>query len=437
MSTPIRRPRRIAALVATATVTGLALSACSSGGSGTAGGGTGDGTFRYLSLAENTAVADTFTTLGEEVCAPDGGVAPLEITTQPQASFDQQLQLLAGQDALPSIFAAGNSPQVIKDIHESGQLVDIDAELEALGEGEAIIPAARSTLEALYGGEVYVLPTEFNVEGIWYNKQLFADNGIAVPTTWGELVVAGETLKGAGVTPFAAAGKDGWPLTRLIGNYVFRSVGPDAMAAIASGDAELTDPEYVEAATRVAELGEKGLFGESVGSIDYTTAMNEFLNGRAGMFYMGSWALANFNDPEQNLVGQENIGFMPFPAVEGGAGDSTQLAANVGVPLAMGQSTFDDDAKDWLSCIAQTFGTQSLQNQGVITGFAVEGEVAELPPLTTEVQTQIDSAVTTVLWFEALFSPKAQTTSYTNVQLLVTGQMTPEDFMAAVQADLG
>ncbi|MBD5787607.1 extracellular solute-binding protein [Cellulosimicrobium terreum] len=428
--------RRATLAVASVAALALTLTACSSGDDDGAQGGGSSGSFDYLSLAENTAVKDTLTALSEDQCAAPEESAKLTVTTQPQASFDQQLQLQAGQGALPTLFATGNSPQVIKDIHGSDQLVDISAELDALGKSDAIIPAARSTIEALYDGEVYVLPVEFNVEGIWYNKAVFDENGISVPTTWDELVVASEQLADAGVTPLSAAGKDGWPLTRLIGNYIYRSLGPDAMQKVADGEAKLTDPEYVEAAAEVAELGKAGGFGPSVGSIDYTTAMNEFLGGKAGMFYMGSWALANFNDPAQNKLGADGIGFVPFPNVDGGAGDSTQLAANIGVPLAMSKDAFDDGAKEWLGCIGDNFGTQSLEAQGVISGFAAD-ESVETEPLTGTVQDQIASADTTVLWFEALFDPKATTTATSNAQLLVTGEMSPEDYMAAVQADLG
>jgi len=322
-------------------------------------------------------------------------------------------------------------------MHKAGQLVEIGDELDAMGKADDILPAAKSTIESIYGGEDYVLPTEFNVEGLWYNKEIFADNGIDVPTTWDDLLAASDTLMSAGVVPFAAAGADGWPVTRLVGNYIFRTVGPDAMQKVADGDAELTDPEYVDGAAAIADLGDKGYFGDSVGSIDYTTAMNEFLSGKAGMYYMGSWALANFNDPAQAKIGADNIGFMPFPDVSGGAGSSSQLAANVGTPLAMSKQTFDDGAKGWLGCIADNYGAQSLKDQGVLTGFKVNGDVGDLPPLTSLVQEQAENTEQTVLWFEALFNPKATTTSQTNAQRLVTGDMSPEDFMSSVQGDLG
>ncbi|NNH07333.1 extracellular solute-binding protein [Cellulomonas fimi] len=429
------RTRRSTAVLGLAAAGALLLTACSGSGDNNGSGGSSD-QFKYLSLAENTAIKDTLTSLSTGACADAEATAPLKVETTPQAGIDQRLQLDAGQSSLPALFSTGNSPQVIKDIQSAGQVVDINAELAALGQEDAIIPAARSTLENLYDGGVYVLPTEFNVEGIWYNKKLFADNGIEVPGTWSEMVAAADTLSAAGVQPFSAAGKDGWPVTRLVGNYLYRSIGPDALTAVASGEAKLTDPEYVEAAAAVADLGTKGYFGPSVTSIDYTTAANEFLSGNAAMYYMGSWILGNFNDPEQNKIGAENIGFMPFPAIEGGNGSADQLAANVGVPIAMGRSAYDDGAKAWLECIAQNYGSEALKTQGVITGFKVDGDAGEIPALTQVVQDQIAQTTSTVLWFEALFPAKATTTSQTNGGLLASGGISPEEFMSLVQTDL-
>lgn len=409
----------------------LLLTGCSAAGSSTAS----PKEFTYLSFTENTAIAETLTSLSTGACAAENTALPLKVTNQPQASYDQQLQLLAGQKALPSLFAAGNTPQVAKDLASSGQLVDIGAALTDLGVADAILPAAGTAINSLYGSDIGI-PTELNIEGIWYNKTILTDNGITPPTTWDELVDDAATVKAAGVTPFAAAGKDGWPLTRLVGSYIYRTVGPDALQAVADGDAQLTDPEYVAAADAVAELGAEGYFGEGVGSIDYATAENAFLSGSAAFFYMGSWALSDFNDPEKAVIGSENIGFIPFPDVAGGAGSSDQVGANVGVPLAMSQTSYDDKSAAWLKCIAENFGQESLSAQGVLTGLTVNGEV-EVPELTAQVQDTIAATDTSVLWFEALLNAQATTTSQTNAGQLVTGAISGADFMKLVQADLG
>ena len=321
MTTARTRAKRILPLAAGIGATALLLTGCGPAGNGGGGDDASDPkSFSYLSFAENTSIQDTLTALSEDQCTAENEALPLDISTQPQESYDQQLQLLGGQDSLSSIFASGNSPQLAKDLDKGGLLVDIGAELDALGQGDDLLPAARSTLEALYDGNVYALPTELNVEGIWYNTKIFAELGIDEPTTWDELVDAAETVDAAGIIPFSADGADGWPLTRLVGNYIYRTVGPDALQKVADGEASLTDPEYVEAAAQVAALGEAGYFGPSVGSIDYMTAVNQFLTGKAAMFYMGSWILGNFNDPSANLIGNENIAFMPFPNGRGGRG---------------------------------------------------------------------------------------------------------------------
>src|SRR5690606_41974619 len=125
--------------------------------------------------------------------------------------------------------------------------------------------------------EPRAFPTRRSSDLIFYNKKVFADNGIKVPGTWEELVSAAAKLEAKGVQPFSASGQQGWPLTRLISGYLYRSLGPDALQKVADGKAKLTDPEYVKAAEEVAALGKKGYFGKGVGYIDYTYSMYMFI----------------------------------------------------------------------------------------------------------------------------------------------------------------
>jgi raffinose/stachyose/melibiose transport system substrate-binding protein len=426
----------------------LALTACgdkdpgSSGSTSPGGQGTQDtpgGDFAYLGLTENTTVASVLTTLATSTCATDLAAYPLKESDYAQDQFDQQLQLLAGQDALPNLSSAPNAPALGVELYEGGYLVDFATALSEVGAADALLPAAASVVESLYDGHLIGLPNEFNIEGIWYNEKLLADNGIEPPATWDEFTAANATLSAAGVQPWSVAGKggDGWNITRLVGNYIFRSVGPDGLNAVADGSAKLTDPEYVAAADAISAWGQAGYFGPAPTSIDYATAMNTFLTGQAAFYYMGSWALGNFNNPEENQIGADNIGFIPFPDVAGGNGSSDQVPANAGMPLMMSSSAWGDASKAWLKCIGDNFGAVALKDHGVISGFKVNEQVADLPELTQLVQGVMADAPSSVLWFEAKFSAEATTTSQTNAGLLAEGSMSGADFMAAVQADLG
>ncbi|MGW0855906.1 ABC transporter substrate-binding protein [Streptomyces sp. NPDC002690] len=432
MSPRMSRTRRSRPALVVAGTASLALLATACGGSAS-GSSSAPKEFSYLSVTENTAVKTALTTLSEGACKAQNKALPLKVETVPQASLDQKLQLLAGQDALPVQFAAGNAPALTNQLDTSGKVADLETELKGLGVLDQIEPAAVSTVKALYGGKLAVLPYEYNIEGIFYNKKIFADNGLQEPTTWDALVAASAKLESKGVQPFSASGQQGWPLTRLISDYLYRSLGPDALQKVADGKAKLTDPEYVKGAEEIAALGRKGYFGKGLGSIDYDTAMNQFLTGKAAMFYMGSWALTNIADADQNKVGAQNVGFMPFPAVTGGKGAIDQYPSNVGLGITLAKKSFDSKTGDWTACIAKNYGATALKDQGAISGFKVNGDVKDANPVTTQVRETIGASKQNVLWFEALFNTKATTVSQTNAASLVSGSMTPQKFMQTVQ----
>ncbi|MFV2115811.1 ABC transporter substrate-binding protein [Micromonospora sp. LOL_025] len=434
MASTNRRTRPVhaaAALGALALV--LTTAACGGGEGGSDSSGTSAKNFTFLAINENTTVPTTLTTLSQKECATQNTAQPLEIKKQAQGSLDQQLQLLAGQGALPQTFIAANAPSLTKQLADNGSVLDT----APISTG--VLPAASSTIKALFDGQQLVLPTELNIEGIWYNKKLLTDNGITTPTTWEELVAAFAKLQGAGIQPISQAGKggDGWGVTRWVGNYILRQQGPDALKKVADGQAKLTDPQYVAAADAIAALGKAGYFGKSPTSIDYATALNTFLTGKAAFIYMGSWALSDFNDTAKNQIGADNIGFLKFPTVAGGAGSADQMPANVGTAVAVSKKAYDNDPKTqaWVKCIVENYGMVALRDSNQISGFATDGSV-QVPALTKQIQDEIGKVQTSVLWFEAYFPAKATTVSQGNGGLLAAGQLTGEKFMQTVSTNL-
>ena len=185
MTTATKQVRRLIYASALVGAGALALSACSGGGGGNAA---GSGEFAYLGQTENTTIIDTLTTLSTGACEAEQAAAPLKSDNIAGTQWDQQLQLLASQDGLSNISMAGGTPSLMSQFIDAGQVLDLSTALEDLGVADRIQPAAESTIKALYGdGSLYSLPTEFNIEGFWYNKQLLADNGIEAPETWDDL----------------------------------------------------------------------------------------------------------------------------------------------------------------------------------------------------------------------------------------------------------
>lgn len=420
----LRRP--LLGTIALAGVTALTLVGCAGGG-----GGSTPEALTFLKNSENSTTEPILAALADGTCSAENEVLPLEISSIPQAELDAQVQLLASQDGLPVMFSAGGNPAEGAKLWEQGVVLDLKEALTELGAIDKIAPGAISTIEKLYGGAFNFLPFQYNIEGIFYNETLFEENGWEIPETFAELEALSADVQAAGYTPLAASGEQGWPLTRLISGYIFRDLGPDALQKVADGEAKLTDPEYVAGAQAIADLGAAGYFGQNVTSLDYDAASNEFLTGKAAMIYMGSWLLGSINDESVNTVGADNVGFFPYPAVEGGAGDINQYPANVGLPATFGSKTYTPEVGEWLKCIANNYGNEAAE-QGQLTGFISDVEV-EQTEVTATVADTIATSTDSVLWFEALFNAKASSVSSTNAALLVTGQLSAEDFMALIQ----
>src|SRR6266567_910359 len=257
-----------------------------------------------------------------------------------QGNLNQQVQLLAGQGALPVLYNSP-PPDLMAQLTKNGEVLDLESTFQQLGVSQQVVPAAIAIVKKIFNGKFIALPFELNIEGFWYNKQIFAQNGIQPPTTWDQLVQIAASLQQKGIQPLSASGIQGWPITRLIGGYLFRKLGPNAMAMVQSGQAKLTDAAYVEAAQAVANLGKQGYFGKGVATLDYNPALDVFLNGKAAMFYMGSWELRDYNTASVNKLGVDNIGFFPFPNVTGGAGNSTQTPMNAGQPTAVNKKKYN------------------------------------------------------------------------------------------------
>ena len=213
---------------------------------------------------------------------------------------------------------------------------------------------ALSTTQEQFVGTVPSVPFQMNIEGLFYNKKIFAQHGITVPTTFTQLLSDAAKLKAAGVLPFSASGVAGWPISRWVGILLFRKLGPNAMEAVAQKKAKLTGPAYEWAAQQVATMGKDGYFSPGVTDLSYNASLAQFLTGGSAMMYMGTWLLAQINSSE-NTQGK-NIAFMPFPSVAGGQGSISQYPANTGSPNVINAKLFGAKRKRGSSASPRTTG---------------------------------------------------------------------------------
>lgn len=233
----------------------------------------------------------------------------LEIEVVAQSDMNQKLSVLAASNDLPDLFVTGTQEYIEKYV-DQGILKNIDDVIAEQGVTSISDEDRQAILNLTKLDAMYVMPTNKNIEGIWYNKQIFKDNGLDVPKTMDEFMDVCAKLSDAGIQPMAVAGKEQWPLTRLIGAYATQAGGNDLLVKANAGEVSWKDDAFLEAYKWIAEMGEKGYMGEGMTTVDSDTQNSLFTSGMAAMCYNGSWFTESLSS-DQNTLG-ENVGFLPF-----------------------------------------------------------------------------------------------------------------------------
>lgn len=392
------------------------------------------GEIKFLSIQnENTGAGQILNDLSKEFVSKNPDVKyEMEVIDQP--SQLQKISVLLASDSLPTVFPPFN--EQVKEFGTKGITLNIEETFKKLGIYDNLKPAAVNFLkqaQSATGKDLVAIPTELNVEGIWYNKKMFEENGIAIPKTVDELTVAAEKLKAKGIQPFASSGKEKWPLTRLVQMIAMRNLGADAMLRVAKGELSVKDPGFLDAATTVANWGKKGYFGPDVNGLDYDTAQSLFLNGKAAMFYMGSWAIRDFNNTEKSTLG-DNIGFFNVPTTKGGKGTLEDYSINCGTALALTSKGFEGKTQEWAKYVFSNYGNYAMKKQGAVTGFKVTDSTIKMPTYTKMTEDIMGGVKNVNIIWEFALNNKFTTQASDSVQLLVIGEVSPEQYLSDLDA---
>jgi raffinose/stachyose/melibiose transport system substrate-binding protein len=197
---------------------------------------------------------------------------------------------------------------------------------------EGINPAIQRVLDTLgthAEGEQNGVPFANNACGVLYNRDLFAEHGVAVPTTWSELIAACRTFRDAGITPFYGALQDAWtampPFNALASNL--RPPG-EFYAALAAGRTSFAEG-YREIADKLTEL--YSYTQDGMAARDYDAGNQGFAQGQSAMYAQGSWAIPAVKAFEPEF----EIGVFALPCTDDPG--RTRLISGVDVVLTTGR----------------------------------------------------------------------------------------------------
>ncbi len=331
---------------------------------------------------------------------------------------------------LSTALAAGKGGDVIhtraygglEQFAKAGYLLALDnanvPELANLGDD------AKASLTLRADGKVYSYAFASQTLGLYVNNEVFKRAGVTPPTTWAELIAVSKTLKDKGVMPLANGMATAWMAEVFTSVFTNPLVGPEFSADLLSGKANFSDPRYVGALGKLLEL--RDYMPPGFTGIDYPTAQQLFLSGRAAMFAGGSFEIANFRKQNPKL----DMTFIAPPAPQAGAPRLVSKFFDGGYAVNAKSSNQADALKlvRWMG--TKQFGDRFSALLGNIS--PIKGVTIADPMLAEVAKLNETSAPYITAVYFRYDSPTGSELLQAGIQKMMAGSMTPAEVGASM-----
>ena len=412
--------------VAVLAAAALALTGC--GGDTGSGGGGGDRTLTVWIMEGTNPDAQPF-------------FAELSTAFQQRtgATLDVQfVQWASAHDRFVTAIAGGTTPDVaevgttwVAEFADAGALVDLTQRVRDAGLSEGLVDGlveAGTIGDALYG-----MPWYAGVRSVVYRTDVFAELGLAPPTTWDELVAVGERIRQGrpDLVPLPIAGDAEfvvYPFLWGAGGEVATRNGDTWVSGVDSPQSRAGIQFYSDLAVR------HGLSTPAAATWRETDVRDAFTKGQAAMVFSGSWTPKAILEAAPDLEGK--IGAFPIPGPTGG------LAPSVlgGSLLSIFETSEDQDLAWQLVEMMGTdeFAAKWAQESSFFPGTsALLNEAAQSPdPLVAPFARQMAESGRSVPVTPAFGQIQGKKTIAAMMRSILTGEATVEQATATAAAEM-
>jgi raffinose/stachyose/melibiose transport system substrate-binding protein len=267
------------------------------------------------------------------------------------------------------------------------------------------------------------------VEGVYYNKELFAKAGItATPKNWDAFIADARQLKAKGITPFFEMGGDQWATQYWIGVQLADAAKAGLWTKVNNNTEKFTDPTILNAITTYQGLIKEGLFNSNIKTatlIDQATAM---LTNKAAMVVQVPDFFNTMQATSTTPVLNAKVGFFPISPT-GNIGTYIPDQTNALVAFKTGNTTREAASRQFMEYMLGSGYKNFVTSQQIVS---IEKNV-QTPPSVPDALTSVANALPdSVGSMQAL--AVANPDLYLNLADMIQGTMTPEQVASTTQA---
>lgn len=285
------------------------------------------------------------------------------------------------------------------------------------------------TLELLsYDNKIYAIPTQKSLCVMFYNKQIFEENGVKVPITYEEFLAACETFKKAGVTPMSMCGTDAWIPAEFVQQISNGIAGMDLYNGISDGSKKWNDAAHIEAAKEIQQMADVGYFQEGYIGMGPEESTELFMNGKTAMYFQGAWDCGKIS---ASSIG-EVVGAFVLPAKNPQYNNIS--VGSVDTSFAVSESCKNKDAavaflKYWTSVDREE---KLLYDEGRMPAAVFDIDDSKLHPLFAEILEISNQQVGLTPWWDRAFGA-GEGVEFNNTCVSVCGGEEPQKAFDALQ----
>lgn len=333
----------------------------------------------------------------------------------------------------PDIWQGGVGPGQAQSIINAGHTLDLTKYYFDLGWDKKIPEDVVTRTSS--GGKLWGIGLSVQTTMMFYNKKIFADKGLAVPTTWSEFVAVEEALKKDYKTVVGLPAGDGWPISHNQTALWGLALGPEGTNNVLFGDGRWDDQAVVDATQVLVDQAKAGYFGKEPLAIGYRDNMAKFFAGEIPMNFTGTFFFPDWLDKVGDKIKDFGAFALPNP-VEGKPIYPTESIAGAWYINAKSKNA-DEAAKflDWLNF--NPASRDDLLAAGQIPVGEVTGEgLAKLPVIHQEVLKLNDANRangSVEAFFDTVIPANVATVTYDGLQSVLVGKTSAKDFNAAIQ----
>lgn len=346
------------------------------------------------------------------------------------STLNLQLQDAGG----PDIASANNGWQSLGTLAKGNLIVNLDAYADLYGWDDRVpTTIARQNqfttdFKTIGEGSWFGTPmSRASLIGVYYNAEILDELGIEVPTNLKELEAAAAKIKAADKVPFSYSGLDGHLVIPLGLQAVYGSADNINDFVYGNPDVAAADTGITEAAETLMKWKDSGWLMPNFVGLDYQTTLATYLEGDSvfRFDYTGSLGLAG------DQLNQ--FGYIQLTQATGGS--TVGVGAAPGAMIISAKCEHPDVAAAFLDFMMSEEASQAATDLGLVPALhevatpdflSQQGEAAATATLDAD-----DGYVPYFDWSSAtMYDTLSQ-----NGQLLLDGQMTPEEFTQSIEDD--